>query len=258
MRDKHEVIINQSGCTKCGLCVKDCPMNILEMTLDGARPIQDTCLFCGHCQAICPVNVVEVTGFEDKPLDVKDTKFINPDDFLSHMKARRSVRFFKDTKVSKEMVEKIIEAGQYSPTGSNSQNVTYTVLQDDLKTSEHLAIEFLNPFFTKVGTFEKAYANLKLEEDFLFKKAPLVIVIKSTNQVDGTIAAASMEIMANALGLGVFYSGMFARAVQSVDALKQILGVEEKQEVVTALVIGHPDVKYQRTAPKEKPSVLYK
>ncbi len=258
MRDQHKVIIDKENCIKCGLCVKDCPMNILEMTDAGANVKQEVCLFCGHCLAICPKNVVSITGFEDEPIEIENTKLINADEFLVHMKTRRSVRFFKDTEVSKEMLDKIIEAGQYSPTGSNSQNVTYTVIQKDLKTLEDIAVADLTVMFKEIGKVNKAYANIQLGENSLFKKAPLVIVIKSTNDVDGTIAASTMEIMANALGLGVFYSGMFARAVNMSTELKEMVCVGENEKVATVLVIGHPDVKYLRTAPKEKPSVIYK
>ncbi len=258
MRDQHKITIDKDNCTKCGLCVKDCPMNILEMTNEGANVKQEVCLFCGHCLAICPKNVVSISGFEDEPIELKETELVDADEFLTHMKTRRSVRHFKADKVSKEMLDKIIAAGQYSPTGSNSQNVSYTVLQNDLKSFENIAIDILSVFFKNIGAVNKAYANMVMGEDYLFKKAPLVIVIKSTNDVDGTIAAASMEIMANALGLGVFYSGMFARAAQNSPELSKMLEVGENDKVVTALVIGHPDVKYLRTAPKEAPTVVYK
>ncbi len=258
MRDQHKITIDKENCSKCGLCVKDCPMNILEMTNEGANVKQEVCLFCGHCLAICPKNVVSISGFEDEPIELTEPKLVNAEEFLTHMKTRRSIRHFKADKVSKEMLDKIIAAGQYSPTGSNSQNVSYTVLQDDLKTFENIAIDILTVFFKNIGAVNKAYANIVMGENYLFKKAPLVIVIKSTNDVDGTIAAASMEIMANALGLGVFYSGMFARAAQNSPELSKMLEVGENDKVVTALVVGHPDVKYLRTAPKETPTVTYK
>ncbi len=258
MRDQHKITIDKENCIKCGLCVKDCPMRVLEMTEEGASLKQDVCLFCGHCLAICPKNVIEISGFEDEVIELKDTKLVDADEFLTHMKTRRSVRHFKDQEISKEMIDKIIEAGQYSPTGSNSQNVTYTVLQNDKKVLENKAIDILTAFFKEIGKVNKVYANMQMGEDYLFKKAALVICINSTNDVDGTIAAASMEIMANALGLGVFYSGMFARAAQNSPELSEMLGLGENQKVVTALVIGHPDVKYLRTAPKEKPTVVYK
>ncbi len=258
MRDQHKITIDKEKCTKCGLCVKDCPMNILEMTEESAKVKQDVCLFCGHCLAVCPKNAVSISGFEDEAIELEDAKLVNADEFLTHMKTRRSVRHFKVDEVSKEMLDKIIEAGQYSPTGSNSQNVNYVVLKDDKKSFENIAIDVLTVFFKNIGAVNKAYANMVLGEDYLFKKAPVVIVIKSTNDVDGTIAAASMEIMANALGLGVFYSGMFARAVRNSPELSEMLEVKENEKVVTALVIGHPDVKYFRTAPKERPTVVYK
>ncbi len=258
MRDKHKITIEKQNCIKCGLCVKDCPMKVIAMTDDGADVTRENCLMCGHCLAICPKNCVNISGFEDEPISIDETKKIDPEEFLLHMKSRRSVRIFREQQVSDEMIMKIIAAGQYSPTGTNKQTVSYIVLQNDLEKYEKIAIEKLKKLLKMIGLVNKKYANIKMGENYLFKKAPLVIAIKCDDVVDGTIAAGSMEIMANALGLGVFYSGMFSRAVNQSTVLKQMLEVKGKEKIVTTLVIGHPDVKYLRTAPREKANVLFK
>lgn len=46
--------INLERCTGCGLCVKHCPTNAVEMS--GEHPVivrpQD-CTYCGECEEIC-------------------------------------------------------------------------------------------------------------------------------------------------------------------------------------------------------------
>ena len=60
-----------------------------------------------------------------------------------------------------------------------------------------------------------------------------------------------MEIMAESLGLGVLYSGFFVICSKMSRKLKKLLELEKGYEVVTCMVIGYPDVKYQRIVPRE-------
>lgn len=46
-------------CTGCGLCVRDCPANALELIRESREVYQlryfpTRCAFCGQCQATCP------------------------------------------------------------------------------------------------------------------------------------------------------------------------------------------------------------
>ncbi len=256
MRDEHIVRINKESCTKCNLCVLDCPAGIIKLSNDGAEIVSQGCIKCGHCVAICPKKCIVITGFEEEPIEIDGETRINPEKFLMHMKARRSVRRFTDEKISRENIEMLIEAGQYSPTARNAQGVSYVVLQNNIATYEKIAVNIFVKIKKVVSKFTKVLDGIVVDEDYLFKKAPLVIVIKSTNKIDGALAASSMEIMAQSLGLGVFYSGMFSIVANNSPKLKKMLKIKGRDKVVTTLVIGHPKVKYQRTAPKEKPLVL--
>ncbi len=47
---------------------------------------------------------------------------------LEIMKDRRSTRTFNDVPLSKEILEEIVEAGRWAPTGGNCQTVHFTVI----------------------------------------------------------------------------------------------------------------------------------
>jgi len=42
-----------------------------------------------------------------------------------------SMRIYKNKQVEKGIIEKIIEAGRFTPTGSNKQNVRYVIVEKD-------------------------------------------------------------------------------------------------------------------------------
>jgi nitroreductase len=65
-----------------------------------------------------------------------------------------------------------------------------------------------------------------------------------------------MELMACAQGLGVLYSGFLTRACAS-KKIKAAVGIPEGKEVLTVLLVGYPDVKYRRTAPRKKADIVW-
>lgn len=88
-------------------------------------------------------------------------------------------------------------------------------------------------------------------EDKLFSKAPLLIVIKSNNIVNGALAASKMELMINALGLGTYFSGFLSRAVKFNPEIGKFLQIGDNEELVACMVIGYPKVHYKRTVPRK-------
>jgi formate hydrogenlyase subunit 6/NADH:ubiquinone oxidoreductase subunit I len=62
---------NPEGCTGCGLCVKDCPAEAIELIIIdkaekrfGFRYYADRCTFCGQCVYNCRFNCIELVDDE--------------------------------------------------------------------------------------------------------------------------------------------------------------------------------------------------
>ena len=96
-----------------------------------------------------------------------------------------------------------------------------------------------------------------IDDNFFFKGAPAAILVLSRSQVNGALAAANMELTAEACGLGVLYSGFFAMAANRSRALRKQLGLRRGEKAVTALVLGYSGVNYRRTAQKEAAKVRW-
>ena len=67
------IILTQSRCKQCGLCVANCSQKALsfsaEFTEAGYRPVQvdnDKCIQCGICYIMCPDRVFEIVGSPSK------------------------------------------------------------------------------------------------------------------------------------------------------------------------------------------------
>ena len=258
MKQEHNISIDPSKCTRCGMCRDDCPDRVIIVTDKSAEYTGQFCVKCGHCVAICPQGAVKISGYADEPEAITDIKKVDPDALLRLVKSRRSMRQFIDKDVPPEVISQIIETGRYTPTGGNKQGVSYVVIRDKKDEYEKIAVSLLRKAQPSMVTTNPYIKNIVIDDHFLFKGAPVIILIKSVDLLDGALAASTMELMAQSLGLGALYSGFFTLAVRQSEELKQMLSVEKEEKVVTTLVIGYPAVEYQRTAQRESANVIYR
>lgn len=247
------VIINENLCIGCGKCVRDCVSEKLSLVNGKAQYKAEKCILCGHCYAICPTNAVTLTRYgETAEEKVSSYDIIDSDSLLKFMKSRRSIRRFTDEKVSDEDIAKIIEAGRYCPTGTNAQDFSFTVITDSLAELEKDAVGLFKKA-QKIGGKLSAYIrNSTIDDHFFFKGAPLVIVVNGKGKTSPCLASSYMELMAESLGLGVLYSGFFIAAAKLMPKISKKLRIPDGQDPVTCLVIGHPDVNYERIPPRNE------
>ncbi|MGN1267072.1 MAG: nitroreductase family protein [Dorea sp.] len=260
--------IEQEKCIGCGMCAADCLAMNIEVK-DKKANVKKECLECGHCVSVCPVNAVSILGYDMDDVEEynEDTFKVDPENLLHAIKFRRSTRFYKPEKVSKEDLEMLLQAGRYTATAKNNQGCNFVFVQeerDELKErvwnfvdekvkreGRHIAREFI-PF---VAFNRRRKANP--EDDYLFRNAPVVLFITSEWPLDAGLAAQNMETMANAMGMGVLFNGYLARLADANEDLKKWLGIEG-QEIKACLLLGYPDRKYKRTAPRKEANVIWK
>lgn len=247
----NTININEEKCNGCSLCIKDCPNSNLYLKNNKAHTSNPGCMECGHCYAICPQNAISIEGYSCKAESVVPMTEIDSDTLLAAMKSRRSIRRFTSQPVEKEKLRKILEAGRYSPTGANAQNVSYTILGTKQEQAEKICVEMFRKGKEIGSSFISFLKKVEITDDFFFKGAPLVIVVSSKNKVNASLASAYIEIMAESLGLGVLYSGFFAMCAKFSGKLRKLIKLPKGEEVVSCLIIGYPAVKYQRIVPRK-------
>ena len=254
---EHIISVDAAACIGCGQCKRDCPVHNIALENKKAVIRSQDCIKCGHCVAICPKAAVSMSGFAEPPVEIQEPMVLDPELLLRAIRARRSMRRFIDRPVPPAVITQIVEAGRFTPTGENAQNVSYIVLQKDRKSYEKLAVRAFRRMLPVARLFRSDARRIAIDDDFFFKKAPAVILVVCRDKVNGALAASNMELMAEACGLGVLYSGFFALAANTSRALRKALGLARGDQVVSALVLGYPGVTYRRTAQKETAAVRY-
>ncbi|ADD69275.1 nitroreductase [Denitrovibrio acetiphilus DSM 12809] len=263
-------IIDESKCTKCGLCAVDCPTKIIDIT-NGIPFIQQKnegkCMGCQHCLAVCPVAALSILGVDpDACVDVRFAAA--PDAMDALIRSRRSVRQFKKVNISAEKMEQLIKAAANAPTGKNNRGVALHIIDniEDMDIFREEVISHLEKLdkegrltgqYQVFSTFAKAFRK---GNDIIFRGGPNLVVASvpkesPTPSADGIIALSYMELMAATLGLGAVWLGFLMHIFALAPELKGLLSIPADHDVSYVLLLGEPSVKYSRGVMRDEISV---
>lgn len=248
----NPIMIDKEKCVGCGECVRDCVAGYIRV-VDGKAEVKEAgCIKCGHCYAVCPAGAVSMEGMKGDNGELVSMTEFDSARLLQAMKSRRSIRRFKAAPVEKEKLDMILEAGRYCPTASNSQDVAFTILGSRQDEIEKICVNLFRKGKSVASSAYAAAKNMDIDDHFFFKGAPLVIVVSAKSTGNANLASSYMELMAESLGLGVLYSGFFVICTKLSAKIRGILDLPKGHSAKTCMVIGYPDVKYQRI-PDRKP-----
>lgn len=258
------VTIDPVLCTGCGLCAQNCAVHAIVRKEDGAYRCNKTwCFACGQCVALCPAGAPSMPGMEE-PVAYDPAKFdLDPEVLLNAMRFRRSIRRFTGGKASRRELELLLDAGRCAPTSTNSQTVGFTVLDEEFEAMRPKIWKAFARHAKEKGRklLLRRYENYLAhpdQPDTLFYGGNQMIVVTSERPVDGGLALANMELMAHALGLGALYCGFAARAIDSDPELREYFGVTEQRKLDSCLIVGHTDLRFRRTAPRNPARVEWR
>ena len=142
---------------------------------------------------------------------------------------RRSVRKFKDTQITKEQIDSLLEAAMAAPSACNRRPVDFYVIEGE----EMLKKISMSGIFTRM-------------------KAPLIIVVVGNLGralplgladywiQDAAAACENILIQATAMGLGSCWCGIYPQK-RVVDKVSEALSLSDKDVPFAMIKIGYPD-----------------
>jgi len=183
-------------------------------------------------------------------------------ELLEAIKSRRSIRKFKSDEIPENYVTELIDAGRLAPSGTNLQPTRYIVIKSEearKKLNECTPLPFVGAAPVVIAVCVDNHSIVKtgdrmkeLREAQAFVDTPLDNVdpgadakngrnmdefaIKSYLNLNAAIAIDHLTLRAVDLGLGTCWVMMFDQ-----EKVKNLLGLDERHDVVALLPVGYPD-----------------
>ena len=258
-------LVNQQVCTKCGQRVADCPPRIIAMEsgFPGIAPEKESlCYKCQHCLAICPTAAISILGLQPEESRPLAGNFPDPGQLEILIKGRRSVRRYKEENLDPALLQQLLEVAWHAPTGVNSRQVLFTVVDDRAKMAQ-LRDEVLAGLRLVVqedglpegrGYFADFVRMWDEEQiDVLFRGAPHLLIASVPANVptplpDCVIALSYFELFAQANGVGTVWDGLAKWAINDlVPTARRTLGIPDDHLIGYVMAFGPPAVHYSRT-----------
>ena len=281
--------INSETCNQCSLCIAVCPYKIFEKDESGQIFLDSDrigfCIKCGHCMAICKSKSVTIKGLSyEKNFFEFQTSDITSDSFLNFLANRRSIRNFKDKKVPKEILQKIIDSTSFAPYGVSPKDPMITVVQN--KETIEKALLLMSNFYDDlvkwiknpisrymikrginqetfntithhiVPAAKKGHYNTKSGNDNISRSAPVIMIFHANEGAEehthnALICVTYAMLTAHSFGLGTTIIGLIPPAINKVKELKDLFQIPEENEAVISLILGYPKYKYKRIIKRE-------
>ncbi len=171
------------------------------------------------------------------------------EEFVNLIITRRSIRFFTDEGVSRDILDKILLCARMAPSGHNRQTWRFTVLQNK-ETIERLKQEAKKTALEKGTSF------------FGFNNPPVVVLVSNsrtnpTGLQDASAAIENILLAAHSYGLGACWLNCLYQ-ISDEEPIRTLLNqykIPKSHIVYGTLCIGYPDGKIGR--PSKKGDVIY-
>ena len=167
--------------------------------------------------------------------------------------SRRSTRKYSDKMPEKELIEKVIAAGRYAPSGGNSQTTHMIVFTEPAHLKE--LSDLVQEEFAKMEFTKGMYASMRnsifasKRGNYIFHyNAPVFIVVANKKtygnaMADSACALENMMVAANALDLGSCWINQLHWLDENENVRRYMMehGLTEDETITGGLILGYPE-----------------
>lgn len=271
------ITIDNSKCVRCGDCRSICHASAIS---HGSESIEIDCKLCStccQCIACCPTGALSWNGIKSRKII---RELLPEDESLTELlKARHSIRSFKDKPVEMEKLEKICAAAKLAPTNNydielivvqdvekmaklEEINLSYIKRMDGLIYKNPLVFNILKLFITAVNDTDREKIKRVLKRGNIFQKAPVLIILAADPKIHYTeqscqYAMYNMMLTAQTMGLGSCISGAGKMILTRSKKAEELLDMPKGKKIQGILFMGYPAVSFTKTVEGNLPKVKW-
>jgi nitroreductase len=249
----------------------------------------ELCIACGQCVAICPNQAAAHAALApDRIQPIQRALLPSADQMREALRARRSIRTFKAQPVERALLEQLVDAARYAPSGHNTQSTQLVLVQDKAvlskiveATSDYfgrlarlLGNPIVRPLLKALGReqfgdvlrlapeFARLTQAVRHGQDWILHDAPVLMLFHANrhihfSDVNANLALHQVALMAEALRLGCFYTGFVVAAAKNTPPIGKLVSLPWRHQIYGGLAIGHPRITFKQWIERDPPRVTW-
>lgn len=155
---------------------------------------------------------------------------------LETIRTRRSIRKFRPDPVPHELIEKVLDAGRWAPSGQNNQPWRFAIITSRTTIAKISKLTH----YSKVVMASQALIPVFLDIEKSYHREKDIQAIGACLQ--------NMLLEAHSLGLGAVWLG---EIIKSDRPLRELFGLSGSLELMAVIALGYPDEQPRPSKRKE-------
>jgi nitroreductase/NAD-dependent dihydropyrimidine dehydrogenase PreA subunit len=263
------IVVDKDKCIGCGSCVKICHEHCMALVDDSIRINYEFCSTCTQCIAICPEQALSWDHVP--PVAYDETRLPSPEQLDELFKERRTIRFFKENKIDRTLIEEIVGYGIYAPTHNFELRAIVVDDEEIIELLDEVLMRFTLRLYNLLykpkivynlirriaSAYESEYVKVKpklesaLEKGRAFRSPPVALVfVVGDKRIPLSEASAqyvlyNMNLYAQVKGVGSRNLVGNQMILNRSQAVRKRLGLEKHERIFGTLGLGYPAVKFR-------------
>jgi len=178
------------------------------------------------------------------------------------IKSRRSIRKYLDKPIPKEIIDKLIKAAKWAPSGMNEQPWGFIVVQDRalIKELSDRSIPYINKIVEEDPKFAGYKKRMAVKDFSIFYNAPCVIIILGRKdafsyQNDCAMAGQNLMLTAASVNIGSCWVGMM-NVLDKDGWFRKKFQIPENYAIVAPIALGYFENKDIPVIERRTPEIL--
>ncbi len=235
--------------------------------VDGAASIDHgLCSTCTQCIAVCLQRALSWEGVP--PVDYNERRLPTPEQLDELFKERRTIRFFKEDKIDRTVLEEIVGYGIYAPTNNYALRAIVVDDQATIEELDRIILRFVskiyNLFFRSRIVFnllrritpiadpkDRVKMESTLEKGSTFDTPPAAIVFVvgdrriALSEASAQYALYNMILYAQVRGIGSRLKGSGQIVLDRNKSARELLALQRHEHILGTLELGYPAVRFR-------------